>query len=187
MAKYLRRKILVRCQDAAPSREVELRHCDPAEAERFLDFWNVVARETTHTLQTPEKPPELEKVRTNWSDTLASPINVKIGTFDGNRLVGQIGFYGTDHPWTRHIGQFGMMIRREFWGKGLGRALLQAMESHAHSLGILKIEAQVRVENDRGLKLYTAAGYRIEGTRSRAAKIGGKFQDEYYLAKDLDA
>jgi RimJ/RimL family protein N-acetyltransferase len=79
-----------------------------------------------------------------------------------------------------------MMVRREYWGRGLGRTLIAARESHARSVGVLKIEALVRVENERGLRLYTAAGYRIEGRRTRAVKIDGRFQDEYWIAKDLD-
>jgi len=180
-----------------PERKIEnlgvvLRHCEPAEAQLWIDFWSVVARETTHTLQTPEKPQTVESCRANWEETLASPTALKIGAFDvvdgRPRLVGQIGInVGDHHPWTRHVGVFGMMVRREYWGRGLGRALMDAMEGHARSVGVLKIEAQVRVENERGLRLYTANGYRIEGRRSRAVKIDGRFQDEFWIAKDLDS
>ncbi len=79
-----------------------------------------------------------------------------------------------------------MMVRREFWGRGVGRALIAAMEEHARSIGVVKIEAIVRAENERGWRLYESCGYRIEGTRKRAVKIDGRFQDEYWIAKDLD-
>lgn len=44
----------------------------------------------------------------------------------------------------------------------------------------------VRVTNDRGIKLYERCGYKIEGTRKKAALINGNFVDEYFIAKILN-
>ncbi len=172
--------------------EVILRACEGTDAECYSDFWTAVSRETTHTLQTPSvPPPDRESLVRSWGETAESARDLRIGIFSSGsqqvRLLGLLGFYvQRDHPWTRHIGTFGMMVRREAWGRGFGRLLLETMEFHARASGFLKIEAQVRVENSRGLEFYTRAGYRIEGRRTRAALIEGAFQDEFYIAKDLD-
>src|SRR5690606_8095554 len=84
-------------------------------------------------------------------------------------------------------GRFGMMILKEYWGEGIGRRLLEIMEAHAKNCGITRIEAMVRTQNDRGVKLYRRMGYQIEGTRRQAALIEGTFQDEYFISKLLDA
>ncbi len=194
MARFSERPLHLPARDGIPEETLVLRSCAPGEAHLFEPFWNVVSRETTHTMQTPECPPNFSKTAEFWGKTLEDPFEVRVGAFqsmpDGTRrLVGQIGFHrtwGSDHPWVRHAGEFGMMVRREFWGRGVGRALIAAMEEHARSIGVVKIEAIVRAENERGWRLYESCGYRIEGTRKRAVKIDGRFQDEYWIAKDLD-
>ena len=102
-------------------------------------------------------------------------------------MVGLLGFHTIDaeHPWIKHIGHFGMMVLKDFWGQGVGRRMLEIMEGVAKSAGILRIEALVRIQNTRGVRFYQNAGYQIEGTRRHGALIDGRFQDEYYIAKLL--
>jgi len=63
--------------------------------------------------------------------------------------------------------------------------MLEALDRHARSVDITRIEALVRTQNERSVKLYTSSGYKIEGTRVRAVSIDGQFFDEYYIAKIL--
>lgn len=78
-----------------------------------------------------------------------------------------------------------MMTSADYWGRGIGGALFRIMEEFAKKIGISKIEAKVRVSNERGLSLYKKNGYVIEGTRKRAALINGQFEDEFFIAKFL--
>jgi RimJ/RimL family protein N-acetyltransferase len=59
------------------------------------------------------------------------------------------------------------------------------MEEFAKKSGIYKIEAKVRIFNERGLALYKKNGYAIEGTRKKAAFINGQYEDEFFIAKFL--
>lgn len=164
-----------------------MRHCAPDDAQLFPPFHQLISRETHFTLQVESKPPTVEKTREAWVDSENDPYALRIGVFVDGKLIAQLGFRAQDpsHPWTRHLGQFGMMVLKEYWGHGIGRQLLLAMEDFAKSIGISKIEAEVRTENTRGIHLYEAAGYLIEGTRKNAAFIDGRFHDEYYLGKVL--
>ena len=78
-----------------------------------------------------------------------------------------------------------MAISQAYWGQGIGTRLLRAMEAHARKCGITRIEAEVRVANDRGVSLYTKNGFKIEGRREKAALIDGTFVDEFFIAKLL--
>jgi RimJ/RimL family protein N-acetyltransferase len=78
-----------------------------------------------------------------------------------------------------------MMILQDYSGAGLGKELMRLMEEHARQIGVIRIEAQVRVKNERAVRLYQSAGFEIEGTRRREALIGGEMQDSYYIAKLL--
>lgn len=113
---------------------------------------------------------------------------MNIGAFDGDKVIGYLNFrlLWPEHPWVQHLGQFGMMVLKEYWGHGIGKRLLALQDDHARSIGVNRIEAMVRAKNDRGIKLYLHSGFKIEGTREKGAKINGDFVDEYFIAKILD-
>jgi putative acetyltransferase len=190
MGRIAPRTFALSAKNGRPATSVEVRTTLPEDAPLFEPFWRQAVSESTHTLQTPEFPPDFGKIQDQWQKMLEDPREVRIGAFapDG-RIVGQLGFYAVfgAHPWRRHLGSFGMIVLEEYWGRGIGRVLLATMEEFAKSNGYLKIEAEVRVENERGVEFYQSAGYAISGTRTRAAKIDGRFQDEYWIAKDLDS
>lgn len=171
-------------------RQITLRHCDVTDIEAFLKFQPQIASETNHTLQVVGRIPERDKIEAAWKSSIEDRLSLRIGAFFGDRVVGQLTFYpesSISHPWTQHIGRFGMMILKDFWGEGVGRRMLEIMEAHARSRGITRIEAMVRTQNDRGVKLYRRMGYRIEGTRKQAALIEGRHQDSFFIAKILEA
>ncbi len=45
-------------------------------------------------------------------------------------------------------------------GRGIGRGLLAAVETHARALGCCKLTLEVLDKNDRALRTYTAAGFK---------------------------
>jgi ribosomal protein S18 acetylase RimI-like enzyme len=46
-----------------------------------------------------------------------------------------------------------------FWGRGIGDALLAAMEARARATGCVKVTLEVRADNAAGRKLYARRGY----------------------------
>jgi len=169
-------------------KRVVIRHSLSDDAIHFPAFQKQVARETVFTLQTEQNTPSVEQLRETWETILKDPLSLRLNVLSGEKIVAQLGFSPQPplHPWTSHIGRFGMMVLQEYWGQGIARRLLEIMEHHARSTGFSRIEAQVRCRNDRGVKLYQAAGFSIEGTRRQAARIQGEFWDEFYIAKLLD-
>jgi [ribosomal protein S5]-alanine N-acetyltransferase len=169
--------------------DILFRTVGSVDIDTFIQFLKQIPFDSTNTMQyvgqkyrTREE--ELERLASAESDKVI----LNVGAFDGNRLVGYLNFRmpNPDHPWVQHLAQFGMMVLKEYWGLGIGKQLLALQEIHAKSLGITRIEATVRAANDRGVKLYTHSGYKIEGTRRQAAKIEGAFFDEHHIAKLLN-
>ena len=169
--------------------QITLRSITPDDAEVFLKFREQVPHDSINTMQyVGMKFSSLEETTKRLATQLDDKIILNIGAFDSGKLIGYLNFRleMPDHPWVQHLGQFGMMILKEYWGEGIGKKLLELQEMHARAHGITRIEAKVRVKNDRGVKLYEHNGYKIEGTRKLAAKINGEFHDEYFIAKILN-
>lgn len=167
---------------------VTLRSYHPDDAELANKFSKKVAAESTHTLKYDGMPAmPIEKLIEVWNETNSHPVNLSIGVFTNDELIGNLRFFqrNPNHPWIKHIGAFGMAVSRPHWGNGIGTKMLHAMEKHARTCGIRRIEAEVRVANDQGVALYTKNGFKIEGRREKAAFINGSFHDEFYIAKLL--
>lgn len=166
--------------------QLVLRSLAPHDHATYLKFQHHVAEETTHTLQMPGRVASQAALCARWAAALSDDhVESFLGVFDADRLVGMMGLHPefNDHPWTRHVGLFGMMILREYWGYGLGAHMLQCLDAHAVRCGISRIEARVRVNNERGVALYRRAGFAIEGTRRHAVYIDRQYLDEYFIAK----
>lgn len=165
----------------------ELRSFIPEDAEALQDFFYQSALDSTNTLHYKEKNIPSSKLQERSKQALESQSDLFLGAFDNGKIIGQIFFRVThpEHPWVKHIGEFGMTVLKDYWGQGIGSALLEQMENFAKSIGVTRIEAKVRSSNERGVALYKKAGYQIEGNRKKAALINGAFEDEFYIAKLL--
>ncbi len=158
------------------------------EGEIFNEFMQKIAHETQNTYQIPGVSFSIEERNTRFTKARENLTDLMIGVFLNEQLVGTLNFYVfmPQHPWAKHVGRFAMMLLKDVWGEGLAQELLRLAEVQAQSIGVTRIEAEVRAFNDRGVALYKNAGYKIEGTRKKAAFIDGKYNDEYFIAKILN-
>jgi ribosomal-protein-alanine N-acetyltransferase len=170
-------------------KQIVFRPITSDDADTFLNFRKQIALDSTHTLNYVGMPLlALDETTKRLANQFDDRFILNIGAFEDSKLIGYLNcrVIHSDHPWMQHIGYFGMMILKEFWGQGIGSRLLELQDIHARANNITKIEATVRLKNQRGIKLYERCGYKIEGTRRQAAFIEGEFQDEYFIAKYLN-
>ena len=68
-------------------------------------------------------------------------------------------------------------------GRGVGRALLDALVARADSAGIWTIQTSIFPENAVSLALHERAGFRIVGRRERIAQLDGVWRDTILLER----
>lgn len=104
---------------------------------------------------------------------------------EGSRkVVGCITLYVNQSPRARHSASIGVMVHRDYQGKGIGRALFSKVLDLADNwLMLVRIELGVFVDNERAIKLYNSLGFEIEGRKKYAAIRNGKYDDEYIMAR----
>jgi ribosomal-protein-alanine N-acetyltransferase len=76
-------------------------------------------------------------------------------------------------------------VSPESRGRGIGRALLEAVANWAQAKGAARVELEVRASNNRAIKLYEQAGMRREGLRR--AYYQSPEEDAVLFGKELDA
>ena len=102
----------------------------------------------------------------------------------GDEIVGQLTLSVYTNPRMRHSGHFGIAVRDDWQGKGVGAALMEACLDLADNwLGLTRLDLRVYVDNAPAIALYKKFGFEIEGTHKRFAYRNGEYVDAYIMAR----
>ena len=82
---------------------------------------------------------------------------------DGYGVVGAAGLKNQRDSVAEYWGYIG---ERQFWGAGLGRKLIAAVEAEARALGITALFLKVARTNERAIALYMKTGFTVDITES---------------------
>jgi len=110
-----------------------------------------------------------------------APPNAIFGAFSDGDLVGMAGFAVHERLKARHKGvMWGVFVRPEWRGRGLGRDLVRRVIDHA-SRHVIMLEAAVGLTNGSARRTYHGLGFRPYGIERKAIRIGEVFYDEELL------
>lgn len=163
-----------------------VRRLEPADAEAFV----VLRREALerHPLAFGASPNDdrgldLDFVRA----ALASAEQAVFGQFDGDALVAMVGVVRDGPAKRRHRAHvWGMYVAPQVRGRGIGAALLAAVEEQARGWPeIRQLCISVTDAADDARRLYERAGYRLWGREPEALRWEGRAADELHLVRVL--
>jgi ribosomal protein S18 acetylase RimI-like enzyme len=102
------------------------------------------------------------------------------GAFDDDgTLLGMGGVHRETKLKSRHrAGIWGMYVAPEARGRGVGRALLQALVEHARTMeGVDRLDLSLEATNTAARELYRAFGFVTWGVQPDAYRAGGQSWD----------
>ena len=104
----------------------------------------------------------------------------------GGALVGRLSVARDPHPASAHVADIGLVVDAAHRRRGVGRALLAAVEEWAGAAGVLKLELHVLPHNEAAIALYESGGYEREGYRAgQYRNSDSRFVDVILMAKRL--
>lgn len=176
------RSFTVRTKDG---RTAMIREARPSDADKYLASFKAVIEEPMRTMMVVD-------ASEMW-DTAGFERNLIPWGADGVRLVvvleddivGGFSIHRGSLRANRHVAQFGIFLRADARGLGLGRALLEVAELWATEHEITRIEMPVFAHNERAQRLYRSMGYEQEGYERHAVRFPEGFLDEIRMAKLL--
>ena len=133
--------------------------------------------------------------RAEWS-TAHSPAPPREGPFDltgvlVHELRGELaGYVQTgplwDIPAVSHVRQLrALLVDPRLRGRGVGRALVEAVIEQAERDGIRKLTLRVLAHNAPARALYAACGFEVEGVSRGLFHLDGAYVDDVLMALDL--
>ncbi len=148
-----------------------------------MAVWNPIICQTALTFNC------VEKTADDIAALLADKRRVGHGAFvaeTAGTVVG-VGHYGQfrSGPGYARTMEHTVMLARDARGRGLGRDLMAAIESHARHGGARQMFAGVSGENPAGREFHLALGYRLVATLPEVGWKFGRWMDLWLLAKRL--
>jgi phosphinothricin acetyltransferase len=83
----------------------------------------------------------------------------------------------------RGVAEESVYVDPAFWGRGIGRALLEAIVDASERAGVWTLQASVLPENPASLSLHRALGFREVGVRERIGRHRGRWRDVVLLER----
>jgi GNAT superfamily N-acetyltransferase len=108
------------------------------------------------------------------------------GAFDAGRLCGMVGLERETRLKNCHKATVvGMYVPPEHVGRGIGRALIEALVEDARKAGLELLVLTVTDGGGRAAKLYGHCGFRSFGVEPRAIKVDGRAYDKNHMYLEL--
>jgi ribosomal protein S18 acetylase RimI-like enzyme len=157
---------------------VEIREATSADAAALLELKRVLDRESTLMLLEPDERGDVVEIpaRTNAVVLVADV---------GDELAGYAEATGGSYRRERGTAYVVLGVRAAHAGRGVGTALLRALEAWAPGAGIRRLELTVQAHNAAAIALYRKLGYVEEGVRRASLEIDGAVVDELWMARVL--
>ena len=168
-------------------RKALLRSPQPEDAADSLRVGRLIALQSPFLLMAPEEYVDtVEEEARYLRQIVDSPYHLMIMAFVEGEYVGHC-VLSLNRLWRiRHRASLGIGIRQEYWRLGIGRALIQSVETAALGEGVEIMELEYIEGNERGAALYEKLGYREYGRRARAVRYpDGSERMEILMRKEI--
>jgi ribosomal protein S18 acetylase RimI-like enzyme len=108
--------------------------------------------------------------------------NFIVGVFEHGQMIGTAGFFRRPNNKERHKGHiWGVYVRPESRGKGIGSALLKEIVSRAREMDGPEQITLVASANLPAQRLYKMLGFESYGIEPHSLKIGNDYVDDVLM------
>ena len=159
-----------------PVAHFTIRPAEACDARAMAELFAAVAAERTGIATEP--PVDIDERAVQFARTADGSVVV---VADG-QIVGMLHIEVSRHG----FGEFGMLVDRDWRGRGVGSALVQAAISRARSQGLHKLCLEVFVHNMAAIALYRKSGFVEEGRRvGQYRRASGELWDSIVMGLAL--
>ncbi len=166
-----------------------LRSASASDAEEILVNFNKTHGETEYLLSYPnEKNFTVGEEADFLQNKECSPSEAEICAIVDGRIVGTAGVDAIGlREKIRHRASCGISIEKDYWGLGIGRALMTACIECAKQAGYSQLELEAVSDNERAIGLYRSLGFLEYGRNPRGFRTrDSQWQELMLMRLELD-
>ena len=154
-----------------------IRAASPDDSLVYESYMSNLFAENLDTLCPRVQQPTPEQAYT-WMSSHTGESSVVLLAICEEQLLGTLNLSRFDRPNMDHAVRFGLNVRADSRGKGIGRALLKAGIAWFEKAAVIeRIELEVMSHNSSALHLYRTFGFAQEGRKIGAIKKGDQYLD----------
>ena len=141
--------------------EIRIRNAAAADGAAVLENFNQTHAETDYLLTYPDENRFDAEQESRFLERKAeSPREIELLAIVNGRVVGTAGVDAAGAKYkVAHRAEFGISVLKEYWGLGIGRALMEACIRCAREAGYVQLELSVVADNERAIAMYRRAGF----------------------------
>jgi len=159
-----------------PMAQFVVRPAVPGDARAMAESFAAVAEERDGIATEP--PVDIEE----RAALFARSMDGSVVAVAGGRIVGFLHVEASRHG----FGEFGMLVDRDWRGRGVGSALIQAAIGWARGQGLHKLCLEVFAHNAAAITLYRKSGFVEEGRRVKQyRRANGELWDSIIMGLAL--
>ena len=151
-------------------------------------FFATTHGETDFLLSYPEESTRDDEKQSNYlKKTTESDREIELLAIVDGKVVGMAGFNAIGSKYkVRHRAEFGITVSKNYWGQGIGKAIMNACIECAKEAGYIQLELDVVADNTRAIELYKKLGFIEFGHNPKGfqSKYSG-FQELVYMRLEL--
>jgi phosphinothricin acetyltransferase len=108
----------------------------------------------------------------------------RLVAIDGDRVVGWAAVSPTSaRECYAGVVEHSVYVSSDARGRGVGRALMEALVASTDEAGIWTIQTSIFPENEASVALHERVGFRVVGRRERIARLDGAWRDTLLLER----
>lgn len=169
-------------------KEAILRNGEFADGEAVFVNFNETHAETDYLLSYPDENSFNAQQEAEFlKNKTESPNEIEIVALVDGVVAGTAGIEAVGAKYKlKHRAELGIAILKEYWGLGLGKALMEACIECAKEAGYTQLELNVVAENERAVVLYRKMGFVEYGRNPRGfnSRVSG-YQEVVYMLLEL--
>ncbi len=164
-------------------KELIIEKAKVSDAKAIVEYLNVVGGESDNLLfgkgefrlSVEQEEAHIENL--NKTETSA----LFIGKVEGE-IVSVASFSSAPRKRIAHHGDLAISVKKEFWGLGIGYAMIEKVKEFGKENGVTKIiHLGVRSDNVNAIKLYKKCGFEEIGVFKDYFKIDDEYFDEILM------
>lgn len=165
-----------------------LRQAEVADAAALLDLLRSTAGQTPFLLREPEEVTmTVEQEESFIQSRMDAPGDLMLLVESEGKVQGLCSLSSVG-PFQRyaHRCNLSIALRKEVWGIGLGRQMMEILLQAAQEVGYEQAELDVIADNRRAVVLYESLGFQQYGRMPRNMKYAdGTYADAIWMMRSL--